>query len=215
VRVWDLVAGGCVHVLDGHTALIRKAVVTPDGLTAVSSSEDQTLRVWELATGSCLAVYHSGRRVLGISRIKPTEEFACVTAGSTVHNLRLPNIEQGPPLVNAARLFRFATVPAPAGEQEFGLSLLPESEFLPGDYDREITARCVWCGEQLVPPVSIIDAINSIMKSANLSPDESPCLRLPNEAWAEPRLSSQCLYCRQQLRYNPFIVDNRERYQRS
>lgn len=46
------------------------------------------------------------------------------------------------------------------------------------------------------------------MKNAILSPDESPCLKLPGETWAEPPLRSQSLSCRQQLRYNPIIGDN-------
>ena len=212
LRVWDLVAGGCVHVLKGHTALVRKVVLTPDGQTAVSASEDQTLRLWDIGTGSCQRVYHAGRRVLSVSAIKPTGEFACVTAGSTVHKLMLHNVEQGPPLITAVRLFRFATLPTPSEEQEFGSSLLSESDLLPGDYDEEIAARCPWCGQRFVPPITVIDAIGSIIKTANLSPDESPCLKLPGEAWAEPRLLSKCLYCLQQLRYNPFIVDNRDVY---
>ena len=48
--------------------------------------------------------------------------------------------------------------------------------------------------------------------AANLSPDQSPCLELPDKAWDEPRLLSECPLCRKPLRFNPFIVDNRGRW---
>ena len=63
-------------------------------------------------------------------------------------------------------------------------------------------------------PVSpeILDVIRAINRNANLSPDQSPCLELPDEAWNEPRLLSECPFCHKPLKFNPFIVDNRERY---
>ena len=45
-----------------------------------------------------------------------------------------------------------------------------------------------------------------------LRPDQCPYLELPNEAWHEPRLLSECPLCHKPLKINPFILDNRERY---
>jgi len=58
----------------------------------------------------------------------------------------------------------------------------------------------------------ILEVIRSINREAGLRPDQSPCLELPDEAWEEPRLLSECPLCHKPLRFNPFIVDNRERY---
>lgn len=41
-----------------------------------------------------------------------------------------------------------------------------------------------------------------------MSPNQSPCLELPSEAWKEPRLFSECPLCHKPLKLNPFIVDN-------
>jgi WD40 repeat protein len=38
---------------DGHSAPITACAVTPDGATALSASEDRTLKVWDVKTGAC------------------------------------------------------------------------------------------------------------------------------------------------------------------
>ena len=68
LRVWDVERGACVHVLartwgedargwqvptndQGHWAGLRGCAISADGRLAVSASSDQTLIVWDLATG--------------------------------------------------------------------------------------------------------------------------------------------------------------------
>ena len=43
--------GSLIRMLVGHTAGVSAMAVTPDGRHVVSGSEDNTLRVWDLATG--------------------------------------------------------------------------------------------------------------------------------------------------------------------
>jgi WD40 repeat protein/transcription elongation factor Elf1 len=43
-------------VLRGHTASVWGVAITPDGKTVVSGSRDNTVRVWDLATGQCRAI---------------------------------------------------------------------------------------------------------------------------------------------------------------
>ena len=42
-------------ILKGHEALVWDVAITPDGQTAVSASDDKTLKVWDLAMGKCRA----------------------------------------------------------------------------------------------------------------------------------------------------------------
>lgn len=52
-----------------------------------------------------------------------------------------------------------------------------------------------------------------ITRNSGLEPEGSlPCLNLPVEAWDEPRLLSECPLCHAPLKFNPFVVDNRDRY---
>ena len=45
--------------LEGHTNWVHACAVTPDGRHVVSASEDQTLKVWDLATYTC-RITHRG-----------------------------------------------------------------------------------------------------------------------------------------------------------
>lgn len=52
----------------------------------------------------------------------------------------------------------------------------------------------------------------STLRSSRIGPDDSPCLKLPDEAWDEPRLLSECPKCQKPLKFNPFVVDNKGRW---
>lgn len=52
LQLWDVAAGTCYAVLEGHTGAILGALVLPDG-RILSRSEDATLRAWDSATGDC------------------------------------------------------------------------------------------------------------------------------------------------------------------
>ena len=53
----SLNTGGALRTLEGHTNAVCGVAVTPDGKRAVSASRDNTLRVWELATGMPIATF--------------------------------------------------------------------------------------------------------------------------------------------------------------
>jgi DNA-binding NarL/FixJ family response regulator len=54
----------------------------------------------------------------------------------------------------------------------------------------------------------LVSAIESL--SSPLAPGQSPCLDLPDAAFADPRLLSTCPHCAQALKFNPFFVDMRQ-----
>ena len=74
LKVWDVVTGECVATLKGHSKEVRCGVrylwyfcvdvcssevncvpVFPDGRRVVSASRDKALKVWDVATGKCVA----------------------------------------------------------------------------------------------------------------------------------------------------------------
>jgi WD40 repeat protein len=56
LRVWDPESGQCVRTLKGHRSSVNGVAITPDGRRAVSASQDNTLRVWDLESGKELAL---------------------------------------------------------------------------------------------------------------------------------------------------------------
>ena len=54
----DLPHPALIRTLAGHGDRINACAVSPDGRTIVSASADQTLKVWEAATGTCLTTLH-------------------------------------------------------------------------------------------------------------------------------------------------------------
>ena len=43
----------CVLTLEEHSGAVRSACFSPDGAKIVSASDDNTVRVWNAATGEC------------------------------------------------------------------------------------------------------------------------------------------------------------------
>jgi WD40 repeat protein len=59
MRVVDVETAESLRRLQGHARFISPVRVSPDGLRAVSGSDDNTLRVWDLESGQCIALAHS------------------------------------------------------------------------------------------------------------------------------------------------------------
>ncbi|NUM34131.1 MAG: hypothetical protein HUU50_06285, partial [Candidatus Brocadiae bacterium] len=53
----DIESGKCLHTLLGHSSKVYAVKLSQDGRIAVSVSKDNTLKVWNLATGECIATF--------------------------------------------------------------------------------------------------------------------------------------------------------------
>ncbi|KAG0230069.1 Ribosome biogenesis protein erb1 [Actinomortierella wolfii] len=51
----------------GHEGRVRSVSVDPSGLWLASGSEDKTVRIWEVATGRCMATYHLEELVTSVA----------------------------------------------------------------------------------------------------------------------------------------------------
>ncbi len=81
------------RVLLGHTKALNCVVVTPDGRTAVSGSDDKTVRVWDLEAGRLTATLegHTGE-VWGVA-VTPDGRLA--VSGSYDNTVRVWDLEAG------------------------------------------------------------------------------------------------------------------------
>jgi len=194
LRVWDLQRGECIRTLEGHTDRVKSVSITADGKGVVSGSEDTTVRVWDPEGGKCIAIYQAHDMVTSVSQIKVGVHFTCGTSAGHIIVLTLINYPIKNPVVTPLRAWLY-------GEYKNM-----------GHWEDDFRAECYWCSQRFSVADEILDVIKAINRNANLSSDQSPCLELPDEAWDEPRLLSECPLCHKPLKFNPFIVDNRGRY---
>ncbi len=222
LKVWDAETGSEITTLTGHSYIVHSCAYSPDGSRIVSASWDNTLKLWDAGTGAKIATL-AGHLNLGISsaylpdnnrivsasydnilKLWDAETGAIIAAfsgngslstvnfstsgqiiagdkGGTIYFLTLKNINFSPPFTTPEKLYR----------------------------DKEISALCKWCGTRFNPKDKIIDAIRSI--NSHLSPDQSPCTSLPQEAWDEPILNSECPHCHKPLKLNPFLVEGKKK----
>jgi WD40 repeat protein len=83
-----------VRTLASHTSVVKGVALTPDGRYAVSASDDQTLKVWELESGQLLASFYAGE---GLRACAVAPDGVTVVAGSELgrlHLLRLEGLER-------------------------------------------------------------------------------------------------------------------------
>jgi len=176
---------------EGHTDEVWGVSVSPDGRRAVSASWDKTLRVWDLETGACLALYHAGSEAWSVAMAPAGERIVCGTRDGQVHFLKPVNFPPAGPVILTAVL-----VP-------------PENSIRTatrrGGRSGRALCRCSACGTQFAPADEIISAIHAL--SGDMGPAQSPCLDLPAAAFDDPRLLSPCPHCNEPLKFNPFLVN--------
>jgi WD40 repeat protein len=180
--VWDLESGKCVSTLEGHNERVYIVDVTPDGKQAVSKSWDNTLRVWNLENGKCLGLFVSASPIREVM-VYPDLVLAGTQTGEMLF-LELKNLLFDKPVITSTRLWLFDL----------------------HSWDTNLTARCPWCCNSIIPDKNTFDKIT--MFASQVPSMKNPCPDLQSAAWADPLLISECPHCQKPLQYNPFIIDN-------
>ena len=79
-----------MEIFKGHAGSVTAVAVTPDGRLIVSGSEDNTLRLWELATGNCVETLEGHTGAVFALEVTPDSSFAVfAVSGSNDNTLRL------------------------------------------------------------------------------------------------------------------------------
>lgn len=61
IQVWSVVTGGILLSLKGHSNCVKYVKFFPDGSRIVSGSVDRTVRIWDLASRTCVTVFEHAR----------------------------------------------------------------------------------------------------------------------------------------------------------
>lgn len=202
--LFDTRNGACTRTWQAHESQFNVIVVSSDCRTVVSGSlSDRTLRVWDIEGARRIAMTALPFGVLALDMKRSL--LAVGDRGGNVLFFYVPQLT-GTPVVTPVRLWNFGMwslyTPSDGTAHE-------RRQTQPSAWSDELTIFCDWCGKRSVPPSSVLDAIRGIAKNSKFEPGDSPCLKLSDEAWDEPRLRSHCSLCHEPLKYNPFVVDNR------
>ena len=193
--VWDARTGTRLATLGSRLKPVLACGFSADGRLIVAASLDRAVTVWNAATTEEVATFCSSEYVTALAvgalakRARGYVEHV-IAAGDYVGNLKLLGVlvaDAGAPFVRPTYTFL--------------------SEHKRWDVAPQVVCR--WCGGRFVPRAEILDVIGGICRNSGLDNAQSPCRRLPDEAWEEAGLVSECPSCHQPLRFNPFVVDNR------
>ena len=87
----DTLANLC-RVLEGHTHRVKTVAFSPDGRYLASGSDDQTIKIWDPVSGTCLQTLtgHEGL-VLAVAFSPCGQWLVSGSADRTLKALELPN----------------------------------------------------------------------------------------------------------------------------
>ena len=179
-----------------------------------------------------------GSPVQSISDIRPDGTLVCGTESEDVIISKIINNPTEPPIITPVRLWLYEGSVGEASSLDTSYSMGVKIN-IPGKWDENITALCLWCGKRFIVNQAVLDIINDIQRTAvekailsteHLTVDQligsrrhlphqdedeyfvglkSDATWLPDSAYKDPRLLSRCPVCEKPLRLNLFIVDDR------
>jgi WD40 repeat protein len=81
--------GPLISTLEGHSGSVTAVAIAPDGKRAVSASEDQTLKVWNIESGEFL------QSLAGVNAVAITPDGNRAVSASTDYTLKVWDLESG------------------------------------------------------------------------------------------------------------------------
>lgn len=92
-RLIDATTGATRRVLSGHSCSVTGCAFSPDGVMAVTSSSDKTLKLWLVAEGTCTRTLegHTGR----VTCVTWSPDGELILSGGADHVLRLWHASSG------------------------------------------------------------------------------------------------------------------------
>jgi WD40 repeat protein len=85
--------GSLIRTLEGHKGVVTAVAVTPDGRRAVSTSNDRTVRVWDLETGQTIRTFRAHTDAANAMAIMP--DGCRAVSASTDNTLRIWDLKTG------------------------------------------------------------------------------------------------------------------------
>jgi len=228
--LWNLESGSMLITLKGHSESVQAVAFTPDGRSAISGARDKTCIIWDLEMGTASKILKGHDSSVTSIAVAPDGKMAF--AGTADGSCFLWDLEDGEklaqfittPMIWSISMFsRGIIIGSDSGETFIiqvhreilcpGTGIITARHIWDFEYNQfqALSADCHFCGKRFSPPESVIDTIEKITVEEGLTPDQLPCLDLYSFLWETQGLFSQCPQCGEDLRFNPFIVDSRDK----
>jgi WD40 repeat protein len=183
VDIWDLQLRIALKTLNGHTKPIKAISITMDGRRIITGSDDKTFIVWDLESGDQIAQSFMLHEVSSIA--SHPRGIAVGNKGGQVAFY----------LNNDSNLFPHIAIVNIISVRDY------KNKYSSGPF-----YYCPFCGQPSLTENQTIECIDTILKEGNIGPMDSPCIKLPDEAWEDPGLLGNCPKCGAILKFNPFIA---------
>jgi predicted NACHT family NTPase len=85
--IWRLLHDRSLRTFEGHVGWVNSVAFAPDGRTALSASDDTTLRLWDLAVGSTLRTFEG--HTIGVESVALASDGRVALSGSGDNTLKL------------------------------------------------------------------------------------------------------------------------------
>jgi len=93
IRVWDMITGEYVTVLDGHDSCVNNVCVISSLKYLISASDDKTIRIWDLNVNECIKVFHMNTNVKTLSARSDEKGFIAICKDETIWEIHLDTLE--------------------------------------------------------------------------------------------------------------------------
>ena len=202
IKIWDAETGKELTNISGHTMEITTCAFSPDGSRILSGEGsivipergDNTLKIWDINTKKELAIFNCEYKCVSCSFSPCGTKVVCGDQGGNLYFFKLKGFKKETVIVTASRLWLFRR----GGKND--------------QWAEDIIFLYPSCGIRHSMAPFVLDAIQDIYHKYNFNPTDSLCHVLPKESWDEPKLISECPKSKEKIRFNPFIVDNKGKW---
>src|SRR5262249_22628349 len=88
--------GDLIRTFQGHTGAVYSVAIAPDGRTALSGSEDKTLKLWDLSSGKEIRTFQGHQGHTGtVWSFALTPDVSTALSGSEDKTLKLCDLSTG------------------------------------------------------------------------------------------------------------------------
>ena len=93
IIIFDAITGVCKSILSGHTDDVMSLAFSLDGMSLVSGSNNETLKLWDVQTGGIVKTFCGHTQNVCSVSISPN--CTVIASGSWDHTIRLWNVQTG------------------------------------------------------------------------------------------------------------------------